>query len=493
MRKKTLLVLALALVIRLIYLKEIPESLFGDVIYHLNLAKNFSVVRWGGDGAMFPLITSIITRLIGFKFLTLKLISVTLSVLMVWATILYVSELTKSKKAGLYAGLLMTSSFWSISISHIGKPIVLVPLFAALIGYFLLKKRFVVSGILIGLSLYTQAAAWGLFLLSFAHPLTLLASIVAGFFFFRELTTAPDTFFSASSHIGEKLQINSYSVVSSLQIVGIILYNLLRQVRGLFIFGDKSFRTTVPGQPLLDPITGFFLIAGVVFGILTLKKIINSPEKGQMIKKLFWPIGVCLIIPFFLIQLPAILDIHNLVYIPNNERISGVMPFIFAIAGYGLWKLEKQLNISKKIKTALVGFIFVLIVSINLYRYWVIYPKTLPNHNVAFAEEIGKRTALIDSSTPVFVIGSGWGEWGQPEGNAFEFVDAGRRKLPNSIESSQICNYLPKDKKEAVFLTSPTDFSIGNTVNNCGWRVSKKEMVIKKGQNISQFFFITKP
>lgn len=499
-----LCVLCVAFIVRIMFVHTLPAALFGDVIEHLKMAHAFNVVRWGGDGALFPLITSMTTRIGGFTFLTLKLTSISISLLGVYVTILYAKALIDNTTAALYAGMFMALSFWDISISHQGKPYILVPLFAVLIAYLLLKKRFLSAGLAIGTALYTQAAAWGLFILSFVHPLTFLGASITGSAFFYELFSKPDTFFTSQSPIGEKLALEQYYGSAFYKTIGLILLNIYKQIQGVFIYGDQGFRSTIPGQAHVDEVTGFFIVVGCFWGIYALRRRLRRQELKSK-RHLFWHVGCCLIVPFMLVQIPAALDVHNAGAVPNHGRTVGVIPFLSTIAGYGLWStilyvkpwVKHRWMLGRRWNNAMIIAIFLLVGSINVYRYWFIYPKTLPDHNVPFAEVISAHAAQMNADIPVIVYGCCWGQWGQPEPGAFAFLPNNGYSLYPPATKETLCSMLDSLSSRSqhggtIIFADPQDTEVAPLVSSCGWHVEKEIIIVEKDEAVAKQLTVTK-
>ena len=128
------------------------------------------------------------------------------------------------------------------------------------------------------------------------------------------------------------------------------------------------------------------------------------------------------ILPFFFIQIPSFLDIHNSWTQPNISRMIGVIPFVYMSIAYCIFLIAQHLSSkvktvsSKKFITFFVYYgLLLLIFWLNFYNYFIIYPKTLPNGNTPFGRLIAQK---IDASAPltkVYILGSGWGQYAQPE------------------------------------------------------------------------------
>lgn len=491
-QKKVLviLVLLMAFIIRLVKIDTLPSALFGDVIQHLYKAKEHNLSWFGGDGPFFTLITILTTKIFGYSFWTLKITTILISVLTIFFTYLYALKLTKKFSLAIFASVFSTLSFWSISFSHQGKPYILVPLFAVLISYLLLQKKHLIAGLVLGLSTYTQASAWGLLPLAFVSPLTFLGTLISGSLFFKNMFFTSNSLMAPQSYLGEKMNLFSLGISALPTLISKVFLNLFKQISALFINGDRGFRSNIPLQPHIDTITAIFFVLGIMFTLVYFILISQKVSVKKSIKKYFYPIFITFIVPFFLVQLSAALDVNNPQSTPNHGRTLGMTPYVFIAASYGLYCFY---DFFKK-NILLPISVFILVAGLNLYNYWVVYPKTLPNDNVPFAEIIAFQAALIDPKTPVYIYNTGWGDYGQPESNAFDFLPNNGFSLYPFIHKETLCDSLNISTPEAIFFTKPggADFTDDFEEQKCGrWRIKSASIIENSGQEVSSKIVLT--
>lgn len=482
--------LLFTLLIRLIKINNLPAALFGDVIQHLIKARDLDFSWFGGDGPLFTVITAVTTRILGFNFLTLKLTTIFISLLGIIFTYLYTKKLTNKISVAYFASIFMALSFWNISLSHQGKPYILVPFFAVLVSYFLLLKKYFWAGIILGISTYSQASAWGLLPLALIAPQSLVGTLIAGSLFFKNIFFSPFSLIEKQSYLGQKINISELNLPNILNSISIVFSNLFKQIRAFFTNGDSCFRSNIPLQAHLDIVTATFFAIGIIFIVFYTISYIKKYRFKQFFKTYFNSIFITFISPFFLIQLPAAFDINNPLSVPNHGRTLGVTPYVFIIAAYGLYRTSQLIK-----KTSLLPvLVFTFVAAINLYNFWFIYPKTLPNNNVPFAEVIAHKASLINPQIPVFVYGTGWGDYGQPESNSFMFLPNNGFLLHPFIDDLSLCNSLNPKFHKAVVFTSPYNLEFIKDLTNSGcnyWQVSSKALIEESGQQVALEFVLT--
>ena len=75
---------------------------------------------------------------------------------------LLTDQLFKKKEITYIASFLSAVSFWSVTFARQPHARMLVPLFIAVTLFFAVKKKTAVSGIFLGLGMYTQASFWAM-------------------------------------------------------------------------------------------------------------------------------------------------------------------------------------------------------------------------------------------------------------------------------------------------------------------------------------------
>lgn len=228
----------------------------------------------------------------GVSVQSIRLVSVLFGVLTVFAGYLVGAELF-GRRLGLAAAALLAVSSWAVTLSRFGMYSTMsTPLFTLLTAAFLLRglrtRRlfdFALAGLALGLGLsfYTSfrlfVPAVALFLLYLAlytrftqraWPPAAFWLGVAMLVFVAELTVAPlavyavkhpeifwarieDTFIFANKSEAERWPA--------------LWENLRRHLLMFNVFGDPNGRHNLPGNPMLDPVTGTLFVAGVAYAL----------------------------------------------------------------------------------------------------------------------------------------------------------------------------------------------------------------------------------
>jgi hypothetical protein len=298
--------------------------------------------------------------------------------------------------------------YWSVSYSRQAKPYILVPLLLSLVLWSLMTKRRVWAGLFGGMGMYAQAAFWGLAGLAFYHPLTLVIwslMVLPGKEQFLRLM-------SPTSYVGQKMA-ESLTLGEYLRRIGV---NLTHNIGGLLWRGDPGFRGVIPLAPFLDWVSIILFIVGV--GVVG----------WDIWKEKKWIYWWYLVVPFFLVQLPSVLDVENFQFSPNSGRILGILPLVAVVTGMGIECLMRYIKHHAwrlAIGIMVLGWIGML----NFRLYFQTYPTTLPNENTPYGKIIADfvSTDRWVSTVVVLVDGCCWGEWGQPEPRAIKY----RMKNPN--------------------------------------------------------------
>lgn len=405
-----LLIIALGLLVRIWQIGSLPAEMWGDVITHYQLVHDLLSghiiinYQFGGDGPLFNYLAAGVTAVYPLSFNSLMLTSDIIGTLLIPAVYFYTQSLFRNKTISRISSFLTAVSFWSLTFSRQGKPYILIPVFTALGLGLLINKRRLMAGVVLGLGTYTQAAYWGFLPFLFFHPITFLSGLIIILPF---MTTIIDksTPLSSGSYIGSKLL-----SVSFVQFIPKFLDNIKNNFLSFWMSSDLSFRYTILNHPYLDPVSGILFAIGL---IIIIYRIIN--------RKSYFLFLYCLL-PFVLIQIPSLLDVSTPYSTPNMGRMIGIIPIVFAISAYALYTIVK--------KSYLIILITILIAVTNLYNYFYIYPKTLPEHNTPFGKIIAE---YIDSNyparLPIVLNDCCWGQAGQPEPNGILY----RLKSPRPL------------------------------------------------------------
>jgi len=470
-----ILIVIISTFLRLYKLDSIPGEMWGDVNEHYKMAKSindghfFLSYVFGGDGPLFSYLVTLISKIFGLSFWSIKFTTAIVGILLVIATYYLAQELFKNKRISLISTFLIAISFWSVTFSRQAKPHILVPLLVVLAFYYLLKKKYIFAGIFFGLGMYSQAGFWGAFLFSFYNPLSFLTASIVLLPFILNLN---QSFSLSGSFYTEKLGINSG--FNFTQAILTVFQNFCKNILSFNIRGDNAFRHTISGQPHLDFISGvFFLIGFLLIIIMVIKK--------RNIKLLLY-----FVLPFFIIQIPSIMDIKNPLSIPNMGRMIGVIPFVYISVAYGLnWLMSFFEN--KVVKNLLLVFILAVIFFINFNDYFYKYTKNLPNENTAFgkiiSEEVNKSYENIDT---ILMVGCCWGQWGQPEPDSVRFLLNNKKiiKFMNMGIDNYNCDLIPMGSR-VLIITAPEVNNMAG-IGKC-FKIKKEYLIKKNNYSIAKF------
>ena len=399
--------------VRLYHLNGLPSATWGDLIEHYRLVKvvwagelHFST-WFGGDGPLYPLLAAEFTRLVGLSFLHLKLFSALIGTGMVVVTYLYAQSLFDRQVARV-AGLVAGVSFWGVSYSRQGKPYIMVALLFGLLLYLLVKRRWIWAGLVIGLGTLVQASFWGALLLSFYRWQTALVAWLLSIPAFFKMTDV----FTPGDYLGDKVNFH----LPVLELVRRLGINIFENIGAFFWRGDPGFRATIPNAPLLDPLSSLFFATGLVLVVWWVFKTGKRNYLSYILN------------PFIVVQIPSLMDVVNYRSNPNSGRMIGVLPVVYLLVALGLVTIGRKID-RRWLRNGFYGFSLCVIAGLNIWNYYVVYPRTLPDHNVPFAETI---SAYLNDSSPkidhVVMVECCWGQEGQPEpdGIRFELQNPGR-------------------------------------------------------------------
>lgn len=441
-----LIIFIFGLFLRIYLLDKIPGEMWGDVIEHYKLTKLILEKRFyisylfGGDGLLISYLNAIFTKFFGLSFYSLKLTTAVIGSFIILINFFITKELFKNKEIGYIASFITAVGFWGLTFSRQAKPYILAGLFISLVIYFLIKKRYVILGLVLGLGLYSQSSFWGMMFLSFINYKTFLITSFLSLPFFLNLFKNKEIFFSQYSYLGEKL-IGSYNLGMISYFKGII-FNYFRNIFGLFFSGDVVFRHNIPFSPHLDFIMQFFLIIGIYFFI-----------KKYLIKKSFK--YYLIIILIFLIYLPTCLDVKNILNNPSMGRTVGSISIFYPIISLGIYEF---INIFKNkiLKKILFMIILFTIFLINFYQYYYIYPQTLPEKNFPLSRLTGEIIDKYRKEIPLIINNCCWLEWGMPEPYSIIFnLKNNRKYYINNIDFYNDFSYILKYNNYVILIDRP--------------------------------------
>lgn len=466
-------ILGLSILLSFWKLQDIPGEMWGDEVEIYKLARQvrsgqfYWTYAYGGDGPMFSYFIALLSYPFGLSFFSMKMASTLVGILSVGLMYIFAKEVGGAT-VGLWAAFVVGASKWNLIFSRMAQARILVVFFTVAAFIFLVKscrkKRNTMSlfavGSLLGFGMYTQAAFWGvplaaglILLIYFRRSLPKLLYVGIPFLIitvplFTQGSSLALMLAKPTSYFGEKL-IGEKGV--SLQTMRGLSDNLAKNILMLHVKGDGNFRSNPPNTPQLDIVTGLFFLIGLL----------TAPRQRRAL----------LFIPFFLIQIPALLDVNNPSSSPSAARTIGILPFVALIAAFGIQRFVQMLTSHSLHHTRavkiVIGVILVSILSLNYRSVFIQYPFHLPNHNIPFGRIIAEAINELPVGTEAVLVGCCWGNWGQPEPDGIRFRLTSHRVftyIPSEVAS---CASLPIQKNPLFIIVDPREAVFATRLSSC--------------------------
>jgi 4-amino-4-deoxy-L-arabinose transferase-like glycosyltransferase len=323
-----------------------------------------------------------------------------------------------SRWGGLLAALATAICHWHLSWSRLGMRVILVPLFASLVMYFLWRGlrvgsrwAFAASGFFLGLSLYTYQAArifpvlvlfcfacsaWARRSLSRRDLLGL--ALVAGV---AVIVFAPLGYYflshpgSASQRVEQTLRVDSSQGL--LMQARALLDQVVQVVSAFGIDGDWDPRVTIPGRPALSPFLASMFLLGLGVSLWRLKK----PPHAALLS---WLV---------LMSLPAVLARYG----AATKRALGALPAVAMLIAVGSlvpycvlrWVVMRRLASGSRVLSGLlllvVGAGFACTTGVTYRDYFLSWGQNenLFIHFEAGVSAVGEYVGALPSEERVYV------------------------------------------------------------------------------------------
>ena len=370
-------IIAVAALLRLIRLDEIPSSLEYDEAANVILAGEIATGKalpvfirpYTGKEALYFYLAAGMMRLARVTPFALRLTSATLGLLGVALTYWLVRELLAAAGADgasyrwvpLYSAALVAVSYWQVNLSRFGyRAIVLPPLLALTFGTLFRALRTerrawaALSGACAGLSAYTYSSVRVLpLLLLFVWVWVLIARrrqwrIWTGHFLLfglaAALTFAPLGIFFLRNPETFSVRLAQVSVLSPAVNEGDPWGTLWRTVRMAWdmwtVAGDANPLYNAPGKPVFDRLLGPFFYLGIlvclwqsVAGRPTPKGPDPSSDRRSLGSGPFRLPYAFLLAWLIVMMVPNVLSARG---VPHNLRAMALVPAVFVVTGLGL-------------------------------------------------------------------------------------------------------------------------------------------------------------
>ena len=368
-------ILAVAALIRLIHLDEIPSCLEYDEAANVILAGEIAtgasrpvfIRPYTGKEVLYFYLAAATMRLAGVTPFALRLTSAALGVLTVALTYWLARELLAAARSGpasarwvpLYSAALVAVSYWQVNLGRLGyRAIALPPLLALTFGSLFRALRMerrmerrawlALSGACAGLSAYTYSSVRVLpFLLLFAWGWILVArrsqlrAWIGHFLLFglaAALIFAPLGIFFLRNPEAFSVRLAQVSVLSPAVNEGDPWGTLWRTARMAWemwtVSGDMNPLYNAPGKPVFDAVTGPFFYFGLIVCLWNaIVGPVPSSDRGAPGMDPSRLPYAFLLAWLVVMMVPNVLSARG---VPHNLRAMALVPAVFLVTGIGL-------------------------------------------------------------------------------------------------------------------------------------------------------------
>jgi len=459
------------------HLSILPGEWYGDIsIEHEYVTRilygNFSFVFDQSAGPAYHFFITPFIALLGGSYLSYKIASILTGGIGI-ILLFYFGKALLGYLGGAFTAFVGAVSFWYISFCRLGSsPQILTPVLAVGVLYSLLEYRrkqhiiFLILSLSIAfIGLFTYPATFHFPVLVLLYTIGFvwkrykktknvygIPLVVSGFgvalsygLFLSVVSQQTDLF--TNGYIGAKF-------ISHAQSFGSLLSQWGTNIgKTFFMFwgtGDVTFRVNVPRSSHLDIVSGVLFAVGI----------------GRMIfrrERLFWFIGA----PIFFFLLPSTAPGIPPSEVPSMSRNFAVTPFVFLTIAYVLKWIHGKLQ-RKWIRWGSMVCILGSIVVLNLTKYFVEYPKSLPNGNIPFGKIIASYVNSLPKDIDVKLAGCCWGAWGQPEPKSIYYqlqFQEGRKRI---VTDPFLVSCAGIDlKKDTLVVLNPSDMQLETILTDC--------------------------
>lgn len=502
------LILVLAIFLRLYRSGDIPPGIWFDeaqngneVIRILNgIRFEVFIPRATQMPAMYFDIAAFFTRIFGVNIESLRYVSVFAGVLSIAAFYFLCRHIFKDRSIALSGAFLLATSRWHITFSRLAFLGMLTLLLMIICFYFYLKaisrgnKGFaVVSGVSMGLALYTFSAANLMPIVIILHMLYMTFAqrdiylkkrIIAGITTLAAaaIIALPLILYAVNDYATFSQRINNLAITNEIQKGHSVMPVLESIKKHLLMFnfeGDNNGRHNITGKPMLDIITGMLFAAGF-FAALA--------GAGNAFYFLW----------FFIMLCAGILTVST--DAPQAYRTIGIVPAVYIFVLYILKKIRTSLYYVNKSPKVFFVFLCTLLSSgafLNIYQYFILYPGTSTAYQSFSPEATAMARFIRDNSRDYLIYVSpankmfGFFPWEQKAicdfvnygGPVFEYMNG-----YNGPDESKM-----KEKKGVIIILRPSDADIINAVEREYSGVSCKKFPNSvTGQIMFECYYIEK-
>ncbi len=351
-----------------------------------------------------------------------------------------------------WATLLTAVASWPVILSRLGLRCCMAPLASAWAFYFMLRglrsghrNDFLWLGLILGAGMYTYTAfrivplavalCWAVVWLTARRQelgrrlrwenlaLTVLTALLVSIPLAGMALVDPHSFWMRTSWYVE-----DYPHVERPLLV--FLYNLKNLALMFHWRGDTAAITSLPGQPVLDPILGGLLGLGTVVVIGRIARRRNTDV-----------LSLGLVVAGAVSMLPSALALSHPGENPSVMRTSCAIPVVFAVAALpmGLWTQGIWANMTQRRPRVLAGIavavLIAALVGVNFHRVFVRYADAYRRVVLdidPLITAIRGFAATVGSAEKVYAIACGG--WLDPQIIAFQL---GVPRWPHCLENAE--------------------------------------------------------
>lgn len=368
---------------------ELPCGLFPDQALNgldaIRIANGFISPIFRGNEGLFMYLVAMSHALFGMGIWQIFIVSAFIGTITISATYLAVKE-AFNRRIAMITGILLAVSGWHIALSRSGFRATLVPLFIALVSYFLIKSAnsqnekgkmlyypltaaslalgfysynaypFFVLGLLLltGLIIFKNRTKFLSNIRKNEKPLAVALTAFAYIFLplFLVMLFYPWKYLGRASEIS--IFIHAENLIES---VTILLHNFGEIFMGIIKEGDANWRHNIAGKPLMFPLLTPFFLGGVIYAFF---------KKYSRI----------LLFLFFVMLWPSALS--NDGWQPHGLRIIGILPALFVFpAIFFDWLITRTQKINMHIVMYVILTVIISIIVVSSYKnYFISAPQS---------------------------------------------------------------------------------------------------------------------
>lgn len=428
---------AIGIVLRFYQLDELPTGLFSDEAMNgldaIDTMNQTGIRLWIPDNfdrglvaeGLMSHLQALMFSWFGVSITALRAPSALAGALLVPFVGLLARELFRSPVGGLAAAFLAATSSWAVLLSRQAYPAPLVPLCAASGTYFAIRGMrrgqrwaLVLAGVIFGLGIYSYAAyrvmplyaAAGVLLALWVFSPSRVARALAWTGGAALLTAAPMLWAFRAEPGLLTARSSALSIAGEgsdpLSVAATVGRNSLLAIGKYHVSGDTNWRYNLSGEPLLDPVTGFLFLVGLVAAVVAI--ILGSRSPRESIPRRLGA-GAALVLAGLLIaQLPEILANEGN---PHALRSIGSQAFVFPLAGLAVasvlrWTRSWR-STARRVVGAILAFGLVAAAALNVHALFWTYRQSLGHHynSQTNVRAVAEYLDASDSQEDVAVIG----------------------------------------------------------------------------------------